>query len=354
MELKIFTEKSNFEKFILAGDIGGTNSNLALVGEKDKKFEIIIETITQTKSVTNFLQIVKETLDKIQEHHPKVKIDMCCISAAGPVKDNKCRITNADWIIDGNELQDYLKIPVTIINDFLALSYGIPLLDVEDENKIKKLPHADGRTPDGRGIARSIVGAGTGLGVGFIVEHNNSYVAFPSEGGHFDFPCFDEESSALNEFFTKKNNENPDVEAFASGRGLKNIFEFMYETNRIEKTFTIEEIYNSDRDKWPYLISKAADNDNEAKKVHRLFRKIYGKMAGNYAAVFLPTAGMYIAGGIISKDERHFLEDNIFMENFVKNAHPNVKLFLKDIPVFLVRDYSTSLLGAANAAFCLS
>lgn len=353
MELKIFTDKTNFNKYILAGDIGGTNTNLALVGEKDGKFQIMLETDTNTKKVRDFLEIVKITMDKITENFPNVKIDICCISAAGPVKNKRCQLTNADWIIDGDEIEKLLNIPVKIINDFLALSYGIPLLDIDDEEKIKKLPHADGSIPKGYGTTRAIIGAGTGLGVGFIAEHGDSYIAFPSEGSHFGFPAFDDDTTELKNFYETKNNKKSDVETFTSGHGIRNIFEFMYETDRIVKNEVIENIYNSDRDNWPYLISKAADSDEEAKKVHKFFRKVYGKMAGSYATVFLPTAGFYIAGGIISKDERHFLNESTFMEQFIDNPHPNVKNFLKDIPVYLVRDYSTSLLGAANAACCL-
>ena len=103
----------------------------------------------------------------------------------------------------------------------------------------------------------------------------------------------------------------------------------------------------------PYLISKNVETHPFCAEVHTLFRKIYGKMAGNYATLFLPTGGIYIAGGVISKDERHFLSDDVFMNAFYINHKENISQLLKRIPVYIVRDYSTSLLGAANKGYNL-
>ena len=102
------------------------------------------------------------------------------------------------------------------------------------------------------------------------------------------------------------------------------------------------------------LPTKNASTHSFCKKVHQLYRQIYGKMAGNYAAVFLPTSGLYIAGGVISKDLPLFLSDHTFMEAFSINHKENISNLLKKIPVYVVKNYSTSLLGTAAAAVALN
>jgi glucokinase len=62
---------------------------------------------------------------------------------------------------------------------------------------------------------------------------------------------------------------------------------------------------------------------------------------------------MYLAGGIVTKNEALFFEDNLFMNNFEQNYNDNIKPLLKKIPVYIIKDYSISLYGAANAAVTL-
>jgi glucokinase len=85
----------------------------------------------------------------------------------------------------------------------------------------------------------------------------------------------------------------------------------------------------------------------------KLFVKMYGSFAGSLAVVFLPFGGIYLAGGIATKNEWLFLEDNLFMKYFEQNYNPILRPLLKKIPVYIVRDYSISLYGAANAAVTL-
>ena len=100
----------------------------------------------------------------------------------------------------------------------------------------------------------------------------------------------------------------------------------------------------------PPLIAANALKDSVCAAAHRLFRKIYGKMAGNIATVLLPKGGLYIAGGVISKDLKLFLADTVFTDAFSVKYKNNISALLKTIPIYIVRNYSTSLLGAANAA----
>lgn len=359
MEKKQYEAVPIGESFILAGDIGGTNTNIALVGytqatfAKAAQFIICAETITPTVSITRFMRPLLESVHWIRSLYPDLPIDAVCISGAGPIKENYCKLTNADWDIDGNLIEAELGIKTFVINDFAALSYGIPYLDVDKTESILQLPAPNGSYPKPEGKNKAVIGAGSGLGVGFIPFIAGRYRACASEGGHFDFPAFDEESTELMMWLRSRLGIHPGMERFVSGKGLEYVFLFLVEKEKPQIDETIKMILDAPESKRPYYISKNVETNAFCDRVHRLYRKIYGKMAGNYAAVFLPEGGLYIAGGVIAKDQRHFLKDSTFMEAFSINHKANISQMLQRFPVYIVRDYSTSLLGAAAAAVAL-
>ncbi len=339
------------ERYCLVGDIGGTNTTIALVGRKDSRFHIVVKCIFETQQISDFMLPFRQAVARISELNQYKIPESCCICAAGPIEGNVCsRLTNARWGIDGNKIAAETGIKTRIINDFTALSFGISVLDTENEKEIVKMKNADGSFPTPQGSVRAVIGAGTGLGVGFTTETGGKTIAFPSEGGHFDFPAFDDETDALTAFARKRLGAHPDLECFVSGTGLSHIFDFLYETGNYEKTALHREIAALPPQKRPALIARNAAADGLCAAAHRLFRRIYGKAAGNIAAVLLPKGGLYIAGGVISKDLDLFLSDTVFLDAFSVNYKSNISALLKTIPVYIVRNYSTSLIGAANAA----
>ncbi len=341
---------SESDLFLLAGDIGGTNTNIALMVCRNNQFIKVLESETPTNSIIQFMDPLLETLETIYTYFPSIQIRSCCISAAGPIKENFCQLTNATWFVNGKLIEEKTGIKTRVINDFSALSHAIPLLDKSNNQSVIQLPSPNGELPLPLGNTMAVIGAGTGLGVGFIPWVNNKHVAIPSEGGHLDFPAFDDETTELVLYLRKKLGFHPGVERIVSGSGLSWIFRFLLEKRGFPTDSTIESILAASEDDKPYFISKNVESHNLCYDSHKLFRRIYGKIAGNYATLFLPAGGLFIAGGVISKDERHFLADSTFMEAFSINHKDNISELLKTIPVYIVRDYSTSLLGAAVAA----
>ena len=342
-----YTKDSAYEYCILAGDIGGTNTNLAIVGKSQAGLSIILECVFDSHSQTSLSNPVRETLKEAGEALRPAK---CCISAAGPVKDNFCQLTNQSWNIDGNELQKEFGFPVLVINDFLGLSYGIPLLDTENPSSITKLPSANGGFPQKQGDTCCIVGAGTGLGVGCVTKTNNAFFAIPTEGGHIDFSPFDDETFELVQYLYKKNGNYPDAESLVSGQGLNNIFDFYADSKFGKPDDLVMEILQTERKDRPPLISAGSGKSKQLLSVMKLFIKCYGKTASNLTLAYLATGGVFLAGGIATKNEDLFIDDSLFVSNFIKNMRPNFGRLLSSIPVYIVRDYNTSLLGAANAA----
>ncbi|HWP69045.1 MAG TPA: glucokinase, partial [Rectinemataceae bacterium] len=103
----------------------------------------------------------------------------------------------------------------------------------------------------------------------------------------------------------------------------------------------------------PALIAANRENDFRCAQCMELFAKFYARKISNLATVFLPFGGIYLAGGISSKNQDFLLEDNRFMRAFEQNYAPHIRELLSGVPVMIVRDYSISLIGAANAAFQL-
>lgn len=344
---------STFEKLFLVGDIGGTNTNIALVGKQKKQFKVIVEFIFDSQQIDNLIAPLKQALQAIEERSSTLKPTVCCICGAGPVKENYCTLTNLNWDIDGKKIEASLGIKTLVINDFLAISYGLPLLDIDDPKQITQIPQRDHGKPRPQGNLRAVIGAGTGLGVGFIMEHMGSYIAAPSEGGHSGFSAFDDETLSLKKHVASKVHCTPGNEPFLSGQGLINIFHYFKEEKGIPITGELEEIDRSPDNKKPELISKYAETNALCREMFDLFVKIFGKISGDIAAMFMSTAGLYLAGGIITKNERYFLENDNFIRFFEQNYKPNIHNLLKNIPIYIIKDYSISLYGAANAAHCL-
>ncbi len=353
MEINWLSSDFDYNKVILAGDVGGTNTNLALVGEKDKKYTIILKCRFESKEINGIINPTKEVIAAAKEKNPSLKIDLCCISAAGPVENNYCQLTNCDWDIDGDAIKKSLKIDTLIINDFLAIGYGIPTLGVNNPEQITKLPTTEGKFPEPGGTTKAVVGAGTGLGVGFLTARGGEYRAHPSEGGHSGFAAFDDETIKLKEYVANKTGMAPGVELFVSGQGISNIYHYVKDKKNIKIEGVLKEIDETGDEGKPALISVNAKDNKICKDIMRLFIKMYGSFAGSLAVIFLPLGGLYLAGGIVTKNEWLFLEDNLFMKNFEANYNPNIRPLLKKIPVYIIKDYSISLYGAANAAVTL-
>ena len=230
MDVKWLNSDFDFEQVILAGDIGGTNTNLALVGRKKDKFTIIMKSTSKSPEVVSLINPIREVIAEGKSKNPGLKIDRCCISAAGPVENNFCQLTNCSWAINGEEIGKAVNAETIIINDFMAIGYGIPTLDVDDTSQITRLPCTDGTFPKPEGDIKIAVGAGTGLGVGYLIARDGKYRAYPSEGGHSNFAEFDDETRELKQYVIKKKNltaTSVGTEPFVSGMGIYNAFNFL-------------------------------------------------------------------------------------------------------------------------------
>ncbi|MDD5134327.1 MAG: glucokinase [Phycisphaerae bacterium] len=350
METKWLTDNYTRQRLVLAADIGGTNTNIGLVSKNENDFVLIAKFTLKTNSIKKFTDCFKSVLAQILAKNAELVPDVCCLSTAGPIENNRCELSSIEAIVDAGEIGQAVGTKTIIINDFSAISYALPLVDVNDKTRITALRHIDGSIAAQSGSVRAVAGAGTGLGVGILMERGNDYFVCPSEGGHIAFSCFDEQSRELHEYIAGRFGELMESQLFVSGVGIKNIFYFFKEAKKVAMTGCLKDIDEANDADKPAMIADCANENEVCRDIIRLFVECYGRFAGDVASFIVPTMGLYLAGGIAGKNEKYFIEDDLFMRYFEGCYHPGVKKILKTIPVYIIRDYSVSLYGAANAA----
>jgi len=337
---------------ILVGDIGGTNTTLALVERRGERFVVREKERFETSALSG----IEEALSRFRSRNENLwkEIELCCMSGAGPVTNNVCRMTNVHFIIDGDRVEEFVAVRTFIINDFSAICYALPLLDTHENIDTVTFPHPDGSLPEPHGSVRAVVGAGTGLGTGYLIQDRGHYAAHPSEGGHSDFAPYDPISDDFARYMRTRFDLPPGVEQYVSGQGILNAFRFFVETNRVERDSEVTRILALADTEKPGAVATAAKTHDGLAEVMRLFVTLYARYASTTALFFLPKGGLYLAGGIAAKNESWFTGDHLFMKAFETNYNERITPLLKETPVVLIKDYEVSLYGAAHAAVSLS
>jgi glucokinase len=322
---------------ILAGDIGGTKTNLALFeqgagGELSKKEE--------RKFASNDYAGLETVIREFMNGR-ELPIEAGAFGVAGPVIDGVSRITQLPWIISSASLRDCLGTSnVWVINDLEATAYGVPSLKEEQLVTLH-----EGRGERGGNIA--IIAAGTGLGEAALIWDGARYHAMASEGGHVDFaPRNELEIELLRYLLTKKHRIS--YERILSGPGLVNVYNFFKERGLAEEPEWLRvEMESSDDAARTISQAALAGRAEICVKALNLFVCIYGAQAGNLALTVKATGGVFVGGGIAPKiieklRDGHFVEayrDKGRLSHLVEGAH-----------VAVIMEPKTALMGAASYA----
>jgi glucokinase len=339
-----------FSDYVLGIDIGGTNTNLAIAGIKDKKTYLLYSHNYKTDKLDSIIPAIDNILTFTKNEY-NIEIDFACIGAAGIVSSSNdfVKLTNANWSISSNEIKNRTSLnSVYIINDFQAIGYGLNLLSSENKEDICTIRQNNINLDESK-PAKAIIGAGTGLGKSILNYDSNfnAYIPIPSEGGHSDLPVKNDFEIKLVDFVKKLRNISQPLsyEEVLSGRGIESIYLFLRSLEKFNVTQYTNEIDES-IDKTP-LISKYRNIDETCKETFQLFTRFYARCAKNFVLDTLSRGGLYIAGGIASKNRDIFSSDE-FINEF-ENAFNRTDL-LKDIPISVIVNYDVSLYGACYAA----
>ncbi|MFW6364027.1 MAG: glucokinase [Spirochaeta sp.] len=342
----------NRETVIVAGDVGGTNTTIALMAPRGDSFEIVRKQRYSSQQLSGIEEAIRDSLEGFRTDHPNLSVAACCFSAAGPVYNNRCQLTNVAWAVDGEVISKLFKTPAFVINDFSAICYGLPILQLDNPEEVTKLYLPDGTFPEPHGDVMVAAGAGTGLGLGFLVNNKGWYRAFPTEGGHADLTPVD---TLMQEFIAflqhELNGQRPGAELSISGMGINNLFRFFRSRGKGDGDNLIAEIDAAGpAERAPMISRGAADGNPLLQQVMHYFVQMYANFASNVAINYMPSAGLFLAGGIAAKNEAFFTDDHRFMRTFLQNYNPNIRKVIEKIPVYIIRNYDVSLYGAANAA----
>ena len=321
---------------ILAGDVGGTKTHLGYVSFDKSDRQLVADWQTPTGSYPSFEALLEAFLAK-----HRMPIDAACFGMAAPVVDGCSQKTNLPWAVDFRPLQRLLGAEaVWLINDLEATGYGVLTLR-SDEIAVLQ---AGKLQPKGM---LAVLAAGTSLGDATLIWEHGFYRAFPSEGGHADFAPRTPTEWALHQFLAKLHAGHVSTARVVSGQGLVNIYRFLTETSSAD-TPASEPIDPSATDAAATICAHGlAGRSTRAEKALDLFASAYGAAAGNLALRALPSAGLYLGGGIAPKMLSK-LEDGAFMQAFAEKGR--LKGLLSEIPVRVILNQQAAPFGAAYHA----
>jgi len=320
---------------ILAGDIGGTNTRLAVF--HDDGVTLVRQHVFKNAGRASFLEIAREFLAQ----QPIGRIEKAAFGVAGAVRGGVVHMTNLGWTLTDPELERDLKIPnVALINDMVA--HGENIARLRDDQVVTL--RAGEPVSDG---GAAVIIAGTGLGEGGLYHDRATrrLRGLPSEGGHCDFAPRDvREERLLN--FLRDRGKPATCEAVISGPGLRTIYDFLRE----------EGAHGSGRDfgkegPKPEQITESATSGvcPLCIETTRLFVSLYGAEAGNLALKFCATAGLWL-GGSIAESLLDLFRGDVFLTAFAQKGPPRIREMLAKIPIHLIQFELNGLYGAANFA----
>ncbi len=320
---------------IIAADVGGTKTRFAFA-DAGKQHAVLYEALYLSEEFDDFGAMLQTFIGDCGSASGEV--GALSLAFPGLVNGSSAHLTNLPWNIEKQSLIDTFGIKnVYFMNDFEASVSGISqLLETDSVMLHPGIVNVDAMK---KNTVRVAVGAGTGLGVAWVVgKSSNNYCSacrYDSEGGHIDFaPSNDVQVQLLQ--FLQRRFEHVSYERVLSGDGLVSLYQFCADDP--EKNVDAA---------W---VNKHSGNNQAANQALSLFVQIYGAYIGNIALLFKPYGGIYITGGIAAK-----MLNRMQSEAFI-NAYLNkgrMRKLVEKIAVHLVTNDRVGVLGAMSEAIKL-
>jgi len=324
---------------ILAGDIGGTKTVLALFEPDGEGLRLVRDATVPSRDHATFEEILTTFLGD----GPAPKVDAACFGVAGAVLDGRVHTTNLPWTLEEGALGEAIGTPRGILlNDLEAAAYGMPHLSLDERHVLNP-----GTSRRQRGNV-AVIAAGTGLGEAVLFWDGGKYQPIASEGGHCDFAPRTDVEDDLQRHLRGKFGGHVSFERVLSGPGFFNVYSFFRDTGHApEPPWLAEKLGSGDPG---IVISEVglAGQDANCVATLDLFASIYGAEAGNLALKALAVGGVYIAGGIAPKILPALTKDDAFLRAFfAKGRFANL---MKNLHVSVALNPRAPLLGAAYYA----
>lgn len=321
---------------ILAGDIGGTKTHLALFSYDNNSLKAEFQKTYPSQKYPGLEPILDEFLAT-----GKHWIGRASFGIAGPLVDGKVNPPNLRWVVDPVSVAKTLELSsVSLLNDLEAAAYGIFTLAPEE---FLVLNEGVIRRPGNK----VLIAAGTGLGETILFDDGKNYYPLASEGGHADFAARDELEIELLRYLIRRFGR-VSYERVVSGPGLTNIYDFLKDKAGFAVPGPFAERVAAAEDPSPFISRAALAGEPEiAVQALNMFVSVYGAEAGNLALKGKAIGGVYVGGGIAPK-MLNKLKDGTFMHAF--NDKGRYQDLVSTIPVYVILNEKAALRGAAYHA----
>jgi glucokinase len=321
---------------LLAGDIGGTKTDLAVFTSQSGPDTPLHTARFQSADYASLERVIEAFLATTN-----VTVDAACFDVPGPVLRGRARATNLPWMIDADALaRTFDWRAVTVLNDLEAVGHALPLLRPADLHTLNAgEPIADG--------TMAVIAPGTGLGEAFVTWHGGRAFAHPSEGGHAGFAPQSECEIGLLRYLLARF-DHVSYERVCSGIGIPSIYDYLRDAGEIPETAHVKERLATAADRTPIILEHAqasAAGCALCAATLQTFVSILGGEAANLALKMLATGGVFLGGGIPPRI-LPALQEGGFMRAFLRKGR--MAELMTRIPVHVILHSRPALLGAAS------
>lgn len=308
----------------LVADIGGTNARFA-----------IIESPGAAPTHLRSMRCADhagpaEALQAWQADTGAAPPQVAAFGIATPLTGDQVAMTNHRWQFSIGALRAALGLHrLTLVNDFTALAFSLPLLGADDLRPV-------GAGKAQAGAACGLIGAGTGLGVSGLLPAAGGYVPLQGEGGHVSLPARTRRETAVIGVLATRHG-HVSAERALSGPGLA----ALHDALRVLDGAPALELA-------PAQVSARALDASCPFCVEAvdLFCALLGTVAGDLALTLGARGGIYIGGGVVPRLGELFLR-SAFRERFV--AKGRFRPWLEQVPTQVILAPHAPLIGASAA-----
>jgi glucokinase len=316
---------------ILAGDVGGTKTNLGLFDVQQGELMRVVHKRYASREHKGLEEIVSDFSRTTGQ-----KVSAACFGVAGPVVDYKVHTGNLPWIVDGATMARLLGLDrVRLLNDLEATAYGLNMMTPTDlEVLYEGVPAPE--------THQAVIAAGTGLGEAILFWDGSRHIPIATEAGHSDFAPHTDQQADLWKYMRARH-DLVSVELLLSGRGFQTLHEFL---NPAVKHDGFDD---PSVDPAPEITRRALANECPVcVDAVNLWIEIYGSEAGNLVVRSVARGGVFVAGGIAVK-----ILPLLKKGKFAATMREKEKMgdFLKTVPIHVILDQECPLKGAAFVAW---
>jgi glucokinase len=310
-------------------DVGGTNARFAVLAEGPDGSPLLSpKTTLATHEFSSFADCAHTWLKSLPLDYP---LKRACLAFAGPVDEEQVTLTNRTaWSFAKYDLKNELELDqLYVLNDFTAIGYSLPQLDLQNLHLIPHGPQWPKKLPS----TITFLGPGTGLGVGLLIQNKGNYHVIATEGGHVSFAPQDEIEQDILRYLSQRYGR-VSAERVNSGPGLKHLYQSLaHITNSPELDLEPSDIVEKALNKSDFLCFETVQR----------FIMILGNFAGDTA---LSQGGhaVVIAGGIAPRLLK-FMDEPFFRERF--DAKGRTRKIMEKIPIAVITESDPGLIGAS-------